>query len=415
MFNKFVRDESGNFTVITAVAMVPIMAAVMGAVDYTNLGNQHNNVKNSLDSAGIAIATKIGSGMTNAELKQLGNDVFEANVDGNHQLTVDFDFDGVSQVNEDDVLTGTSLMVGDVYITVSTNMTLDSYFRYQPARNIELETKVALASIGKPCVLALNKTADKALEIGGTAIMSMENCSIMSNSNSDESLWLGGSADVKADCAGTSGGYKADPGQFDINCPYVRTDMYGAQDPFADIPTPPYSACKTLKKNETYIKSGTYCDMTISGDMTLEPGGTFIIRPNGGKKSGLTILNNDSLSGEEVTFFLMGGAEIKINGSAEVDLKAKTSGPYAGMLFYSEQGTSGLWTVGGGNDIKIQGILYNPGGHIDYHGNNSVTGECLRVVADTIRVTGTSSFVSECDTEFGGLDLTASTSLRIAS
>ncbi len=419
MFRKFLRDDSGNMSVIATVAMVPIMAAVMGATDFANLGNKHTNVKHSLDSAALAIATKIGSGMTNAELKQLGSDVFNANVDATAQLDVDFDFPGMTQINDEDEIPVSSLRKGDVYITVTANMTLDSFFSYQPDRQATVTSRVALASIGKPCILALNKNASKALEVGGTSQVSMENCSIMSNSNADDALLLGGSAAVDAECAGSSGGYKAEDGQFDIECPYVRTNIYGAADPFSEVKTPPYSSCTNLKPNQTYIPSGTYCDMTIKGDVTLEPGGTFIIRPNGpangGGKAGLTILNNNALTGSEVTFFFMGDSEIKINGSAEVNLTAKTSGDYAGMLFYTSADTNQLWTVGGGNDIKLQGIMYNPGGHIDYHGNNSVTGECLRVVADTVRITGTSSFKSKCDTELGGLDLTASTSMRLAS
>ncbi len=419
MLKNFLRNKDGNMTITTAIAMIPIMSAVVGITDLTNLGNQRDNVQHALDSAALAIAGKIGSGMTNGELKTLGADVFHANVNSSTQLDVEFDYPGVTQVTEDDVFPGVSLKKGDVYVSVSADMVLDSYFRYEPARDVHLTTRVALASIGKPCILALNTAAPKALEVGGTSVVSMENCSIMSNSEADDALYLGGSADVSAVCAGSSGGISAFPDQFDVECPFVRENIYQANDPFSEVPTPPYTTCKNLKKNETYITSGTYCDFKISGDVTLEPGGIFVIRPNGplsnGNKPGLTVLNNDSLTGENVTFFLMGGAEVKINGGANINLTAKTSGDYAGMLIYSEASSTGDWIIGGGNDIKLIGIVYNPGGHVDYHGNNATTGECLRLVADTIRITGTSSFKSECDIEFGGLDMTASSTIRIAT
>jgi Flp pilus assembly protein TadG len=80
MLRKFFRSEQGNYTVIFALALVPIMTGLAGVVDYATTTRDAASLQNTLDAAGLAVATKYYSGMSQADLETLGSDVFTANL-----------------------------------------------------------------------------------------------------------------------------------------------------------------------------------------------------------------------------------------------------------------------------------------------------------------------------------------------
>lgn len=88
MFRRFWKDVRGNFVLLTAISMVPIMGALAIAIDYTELSRRRALTMNALDAAGIATARYIASGAGSttdqaayeAEVKQYAKDFFEANL-----------------------------------------------------------------------------------------------------------------------------------------------------------------------------------------------------------------------------------------------------------------------------------------------------------------------------------------------
>jgi Flp pilus assembly protein TadG len=80
MIRKFLRNTSGNYMILTAAAIVPIMGALALAVDYTEMTRQRQETLNALDAAGIATARYIAQGATDAEAKAYAKDFFEANL-----------------------------------------------------------------------------------------------------------------------------------------------------------------------------------------------------------------------------------------------------------------------------------------------------------------------------------------------
>ena len=59
MIRRFVRDRGGNFAMMTAIALVPIMGALTLAIDYSEMSRQRQAMFNALDAAGIATARQI--------------------------------------------------------------------------------------------------------------------------------------------------------------------------------------------------------------------------------------------------------------------------------------------------------------------------------------------------------------------
>jgi Flp pilus assembly protein TadG len=80
MIRKFAKDVRGNYMVLTAAAIVPIMGALALAVDYAEMTRQRQEVLNALDAAGIATARYIAQGATDSQAKTYAEDFFKANL-----------------------------------------------------------------------------------------------------------------------------------------------------------------------------------------------------------------------------------------------------------------------------------------------------------------------------------------------
>src|SRR5690349_13440619 len=80
MIRAFLNDKRGNYFMMTAIAMVPVMGALALAIDYSDMSRQRQDTLNALDAAGIATARRVIEGATEAELKTYAKDFFEANL-----------------------------------------------------------------------------------------------------------------------------------------------------------------------------------------------------------------------------------------------------------------------------------------------------------------------------------------------
>lgn len=92
MIREFLRDKRGNYALLTAVALVPIMGGLALAVDYTQMAAQRQQTLNALDAAGIATARRIVEGATDDQAKAYAQSFFETNLGSvnpaNTKLTV---------------------------------------------------------------------------------------------------------------------------------------------------------------------------------------------------------------------------------------------------------------------------------------------------------------------------------------
>ena len=80
MFRRFLKDIRGNYILLTAISMVPIMGGLAIAIDYSELSRQRVSTMNALDAAGIATARRIAEGATETEVKAYAKDFFESNL-----------------------------------------------------------------------------------------------------------------------------------------------------------------------------------------------------------------------------------------------------------------------------------------------------------------------------------------------
>ena len=78
---SILKDDRGNVAMIFAIAMVPVVVAAGGAVDYSRAVQLQMTVQDALDSAALAAGREIGV-LTNAQLHDKAEDYYLANLGG---------------------------------------------------------------------------------------------------------------------------------------------------------------------------------------------------------------------------------------------------------------------------------------------------------------------------------------------
>lgn len=408
MFRRFWKSDSGNFGVITAIVALPLLAGVAGAVDYTMARNKTGQLQNSLDNAALAIATGYYYGMSDDELRQIGQDIFEANMDGissgakavEYADELPVDLSALASASGDEIFITTKSGVVHQGIIGSLDWPVD-------------RRSVVRIKKGPPaCVLALDAHADSSVKIQGSTDISLKGCVIAANSNSATAVYRGGSAKLSAQCINTVGNTSGLGSSSDVkfDCPAPMENQYPSFDPLVGVLPPSYTGCQNVPGGKTKTLSpGTFCDKSISGDVTLEPG-NYILR--GGR---INLGGNGSLKGTGVTIFLMEDAEFSVNGNEVVQLTAPLSGPYAGITIYQPNSNTNTITINGTSGSFVSGFVYAPGAHVFYAGNSATSTEsaCLRLVGKTIEMNGNSDIKSDCTAELGGRSMFASRYMSI--
>ena len=236
------------------------------------------------------------------------------------------------------------------------------------------------------CMLALDRSAQNAMQFWGNTNAVFQNCQTVSDSSASNALSVGGNANVSVPCASTVGGDSVTSGLHLTSCGAVKNNAPYVADPFANVAAPPVGSCGTSSG------PGTYCGgLTFQGTQTLAPG-IYVI--NGGT---LKFNANANVTGSGVTFYLTNGATLSMNGNATVNISAPTSGTYAGLLFYGDRTQADATnTINGDASSLLTGTLYFPSQKVEFLGNFSGAGGCTQVVADTILYTGNSHFTTNC-------------------
>lgn len=255
-------------------------------------------------------------------------------------------------------------------------------------------------SPGDYCVIALEAAAASTAEFTGSIDIDLGNCGIAANSSHEQALEVSGSAQVKALFAEMVGGYKVS-GSGHLLVDDIVTGSTAIDDPYADLAIGTPGACSGTTQYKTTVTIGpqTWCggvSFAANADVTFLPGIYYV---KGGEFS---VNGNATLRGSGVTIILTndGGdwARVTINGGADVDLAAPTSGPFAGILFYQDRnaGSSGSHTFNGGATMELTGVIYIPRQEIRFSGGNANGGGCTRLIGRLVTFTGNADIDNDC-------------------
>ena len=131
---------------------------------------------------------------------------------------------------------------------------------------------------GEPaCLLALDKQASGAVTIQGSTQVKMDGCVIAANSHAADAVSRGGSAKLDAECVSTVGGTAGLSSSTKLACGTPLEDQYASLDPLARISPPAYTFAIDAGGKTKKPYTGTFCNKTWSGDITLDPG-VYILR-----------------------------------------------------------------------------------------------------------------------------------------
>jgi hypothetical protein len=258
---------------------------------------------------------------------------------------------------------------------------------------------------GNPgCVLALSRTAPRAIQVSGSTSIALAGCDVASNSAAGDAINMQGSASLTTGCIHSAGGVSVtqnltltDELNGEGPCrdgprQYVRATA----DPYHDVAQPTTTGgCKNFVvkggPGNRWADPDHYCSMNITQDLELKPG-LYIV--DGGE---FRVGPNTTVTGTGVTIFLTNGASIRLNNNSTVQLSAPTTGEYAGLVFFGDRNDTGVQhRVNGSSNSLFTGAIYLPAGDIQFAGNAGTGTACTQVIGNTVEFTGNSNVGSNC-------------------
>ena len=255
---------------------------------------------------------------------------------------------------------------------------------------VKVSATASFSSAGNACILALSPSASKAADFAGATSLTLNGCVVMSNSMATNAINIQGSANVTAPCLYASGGAYLGGTLTLSTCGAVKTGLPPVADPYAALPMPSYSGKCKNQSNGGSLQADHYCSLSLKNTVTLGSG-VYVI--DGGS---LTVNANAIVSGSNVTFYLVNGATVSMNGNSHITLSAPTTGTYAGFLFIGDRSNTGAMTINGDNTSTITGVIYAPDAAVSYLGNFAGVNGCTQIVAMTVSWSGDTTFNDNC-------------------
>lgn len=381
-------DNKGNIAVMAALSMPLIVGGAGLGVETGYWYYEQLRLQQAADAAAYAAALEhlagdVGAMEPSAEAAATLNG-FDPAADELEMVWPSADYSGDERTVDVELVRylprAFTALFNDSPIEVHAKATV----RYEPQSNA--------------CLLALNSSANNAVEITGSAQMNIQGCVVSANSISNSSINMSGASTSSMPCITTSGGIVDNASVTLTECEEAVTGLPPAADPYEDLPLPTPAPCLNWNGNPATRSPGTYCpangQVTIVGIETLLPG-TYIFN-----NVSVNVTGGASLSGDDVTLIFLNGATITMNGNATINLNAPETGPYAGMLMMGDRDTTGLvQRFNGTQGSSMIGTIYFPADKVVYNGNVNGFNGCTQVVANTIEWSGNAHLEVDCSTE----------------
>lgn len=349
---RFATACEGNVALLFGLTL-PVLVGVAGlGLDSAAVYNQRVRMQSVADSTALAIGKEMNllvenlsplkeSGLARAEV--LLNEVGFA--DRPHSVEITLDKEKAKSRVEISMETRTFLppeVWGDNPIVVS--------------------AEASVLGTAKLCVLSLDGTSNRALQLDKLARVTAPDCFVQSNSKDSEGLSARKLSLLVSTSACTAGGYEGDDALF---VPLPEVDCPELEDPLEMREAPAVGGCDfdgiEIDDSQSIVP-GHYCGgLKILGDaeVTAEPG-TYVI--SGGP---LEVQNDASLKGEHVAFYFADDdATFHFKNNAVVELSGPTQGPLAGILFFENPAApeGRQFRISSDSVRKLIGTIYLPNG-----------------------------------------------------
>lgn len=388
---RFRSDRGGNVAVAMSLLAIPLSIAVGFGLDTVNVNRVDNALQHAVDSAVFVAAISNIEGGDFAQTEQLAARAFSANFQDSAAVfgvsAPGFTYLGTSPDADGNMVTRVTASIGYARI-------FPFPFAQQSDGGYMLTAAAdAIVQPGEPaCIFALNEHAARAVEVTGSSSVNMENCIIGSNSDADDALYVGGNGSLEAECAVSSGGID-ESGGLTTACAANRENAWRTPDPLGALDEPVPGVLMPNPSNAaTTVSPGRYNNLALKGTKTLEPGFYYV-------EGDLSI--QGTITGHNVTIFMADGA-IRLTGSANLVITPPTGGNLAGISFFGSRGNTNVQKFTGNGTIDVDGYVYFPAGEVIFQGNSTAASSCLRIIADTITMTGNTAMQNGCEAILGG-------------
>lgn len=407
---KLREDVRGNVLIISAIGAASMVGAAGVGVDTVQWYLSKRQLQQAADSGALAGALNHFKGYAITEAAT--HEVDRNYVDPFTIVRI------VNPPQEGDYNGDTSAI--EVVITASRALPFSGIFLTEPP-TIRVRSVAKTVAVGKPCVLA-TATDGIGVDIFGNALVDLD-CPVASNSPEGVSVDVGGTSYLDTNLIMSVGGIDYGRDNVSSNAGIVPYGLE-VEDPLASRGLTPPSTPSGCTANNFGVKPsqnltigpGRYCNgFDVKGTLRMNPGVYIIDRGTFKINAGAKIV------GEGVTIVLTGStssnvADIQINGSAELDLRAPTEAEataagdadWAGILFYQdEMGDGTRHTFNGGADIDLNGVIYMPTAEITYNGGATQDAQCLLLISERVNFGGSNKIENNCNDEIEAIDTSA--------
>jgi Flp pilus assembly protein TadG len=408
---RFMHDRSGAYAVLVGL-VAPIFLGALALGSETGLWYAaHEKMQGAADSSAISAAVGLIAGDTNVTLEADATAASNGFPNGSSGTVVT-----VNKPPHSGPHTGTAGAV-EVIINQPQKPLFSSLFLNSPV--VVQARAVAGPNPQVTCVLALSQTPLVSLVTGIAAAafanVLADQCNVADNSPGLLALTVALFSSISAQKVNVVGGFLGLLGTVTpspVNAP-------ATPDPFAGTTIPPISSCdhtNLVITGPVALSPGVYCGgLTVSGtgNATLSPG-TYYMDVGRGLVggSGFSVVLGGQVTGTGVTIVQTSSTFINLPGLSllgTVNLTAPSSGPYAGLVIFDDLPAL-LGVLPGPNlafalspSVNLIGTIYAPHSVVSYavNGGTTHTGQCTRLIADTIifAVGGTS--FSKCAVTLG--------------
>lgn len=383
---RFARDERGVVMLIFAIMLPVVVGGAAFGVETTYWYYKRLALQAAADASAYSAAIERRAGRS------------EDDVEAAAELAaVDNGFDsgaGTIEVTPQNLSGGGAV---EVVLHEQAKRFFTAYF-VQGNLNLTARAVATYNSAASACILALHPSASKAANFSGSSNLALVGCSVMANSLASDALNVQGSAHLSTECAISAGGVSATSGLTLTKCSSPITQAPPVGDPYASLPVPtPSGGCLNSPNSNGTINPGRYCNgLTLKDNITLNPGVYYLegdFKANAGA----------NVTGDGVTIYLAKKGSnpslVSMNGNATVNLKAPTTGTYAGVLFFGDRSVTcqgNCNSFNGTAGSKMTGAIYFASQAIQYNGNFSGLNGCTQVVGSTVEWTGNTSVAADC-------------------
>lgn len=422
---KLVRDRRGSTAIAMAILTPVIVAGLAFGSEAGYWELTKRRLQNAADTAAYAAGTQLRSGLEEADMEAAA--LLVANESGFSLVAYDpltpSPASGALSLKSPPTSGAYSGDYSAVHVALTTQVERRFSKIFQRSNVTITSESTVLVQNGRPaCVLALAPSAPQAINVQGSTDVTLTGCDIAANSIASNAVSQGGNGGLEADCISTVGGVSIDKQEnVTLNdCADPIEHAAVTADPYRYRPTPDISALSCQSPNEFGKNNGTpqtgkmYCNganvnQTVTAQV-VDASQPWIVLNGGSWKFNA----NSTFTANGVTLYLTNGADIDINGGATFNLKAPTSGSYAGLAIFIDRNDTSDHKINGGANFSLVGAVYGAKSDIEFTGNSagSGPGECTQVIGYTVTFIGNSDFDTDCSNS-GTVDIKTAQAIMI--